>query len=145
MSWMDDVYGEAIAGRIPAGAKLRKGASAQIVEAAPAQIIKQSKKGLNKTETRFKTQYLEPRVALGEIDEIGEHESITLRLANGLRLSPDFPTWKDGRLTFFEVKGERIWEDAIKSLKIAANKYKHCRFFIFKYVKGEWFRQEVLP
>jgi hypothetical protein len=145
MSWGDEIYAEAIAGRIPAGAKLRKGASAQIVEAAPAQIIKQSRKGLNKTETRFKTQYLEPRVAMGEIDEIGEHESITLRLANGLRLSPDFPTWTEGRLTFYEVKGAFIREDARDKLKMAATKYKHIRFFLFQYIKGEWFRQEVLP
>jgi hypothetical protein len=114
-------------------------------KASAKQIIRQSRKGLNKTETRFLNEYLNPMVYEGAIDEIGDHESITLKLANGLRLRPDFPTWTGGRLTFYEVKGGRIWEDSIKSLKIAANKYKHCRFFIFKYVKGQWFKQEVLP
>jgi hypothetical protein len=110
----------------------------------PTQIIKQSRKEPNKTELRFEMEYLKPWLAAGEIDEIGEHESITLRLANGLRYSPDYPTWKNDRLTFYEVKGERVWEDSIKSLKIAANKYTHCRFFIYKYVKGQWIWQEVL-
>jgi hypothetical protein len=142
---MDDTYAEAIAGRIPAGAKLRKDAQAQVVEAAPAQIIRQSSKALNMTETRFRNTFLTPWLAAGEIDEVGEHESITLRLANGLRYQPDFPTWKGDKLTFYEVKGERVWEDAIKSLKIAANKYRRFRFIIYKYVKGEWIWQEVLP
>lgn len=145
MGWQDDIYAEALAGRTVAGAKLRKEATAQVVVAAPAQIIRQSRKGPNKTEKRFLNEYLEPMRHAGEIDQIDDHESITLRLANGLRLSPDFPTWKDGRLTFFEVKGERIFEDSLVKLKCAANKFPHVKFILCKYVKGEWIKQEVLP
>ncbi len=144
MSWMDDTYAQAIAGRIPAGAKLRKEAQVQVVSAPPAQIIRQSSKGLNMTETRFRDTFLKPWLAAGEIDEIGDHESITLRIANGLRYRPDFPTWKGDKLTFYEVKGERVWEDAIKSLKVAAHEYTRFSFFIYKYVKREWIWQEVL-
>ena len=106
-------------------------------------VIRQSGKQPNKTERRFLNEYLRPWLATGEIDEIGDHESITLRLANGLRYQPDFPTWKGDKLTFYEVKGDRVWEDSIKSLKVAANKYQRCRFFLCKYTKGGWIIQEV--
>jgi hypothetical protein len=109
------------------------------------QIIRQSRKGLNKTEARFLNEQLKPMLACGFIDEIGEHESIRLKLANGLTYKPDFPTWAGDKLTFYEVKGERMWEDALKSLKVAAHQYRRFRFYLYKYVKGEWTWQEVLP
>jgi hypothetical protein len=45
----------------------------------------------------------------------------------------------------YEVKGARVWEDSIKSIKVAANKYSRFRFVLCKYVRGEWINQEVLP
>jgi len=113
------------------------------VEAKP--IIRQSKKGPNKTERRFLAEHLEPMLALGSLTEIGEHESITLKLANGLRYTPDWPAWAGDQLTFYEVKGARVWEDSLVKLKVAASKYPHFRFILCKYAKGEWVRQEVLP
>lgn len=110
----------------------------------PTKIIRQSSKDLNKTERRFLNEILQPMLALGSLSEIGEHESITLKLANGLRYSPDFPTWAGDQLTFFEVKGARVWEDSLIKLKVAASRYQHFRFFLCKYVRGEWIKQEVL-
>jgi hypothetical protein len=108
-------------------------------------LIRQSSKGPNKTELRFLDECLKPLVQAGYLDEIGEHESITLRLANGLRYRPDWPAWAGAQLIFYEVKGARVWEDSLKSLKVAASKYRRFRFILCKYAKGEWIRQEVLP
>ena len=109
------------------------------------QIIRQSRKGLTKPEQLLLAEFLLPMLATGEIDEIGEHESIRLKLANGLTYKPDFPTWKGHKLIFYEAKGERVWEDALKSLKVAAHQYRRFGFWLYKYVKGQWTWQEVLP
>ena len=138
--WQDDIYEAAMAKKAKANS-----ASKPDVASASAQIIRQSKKEPNKTERRFLNEYLNIWKHEGRIDEIGEHESITLRLANGSRYSPDWPNWKDGRLTFYEVKGAFIREDAIKAIKSAANKYRHCGFVLYQYAGGEWAFQEVLP
>jgi len=109
------------------------------------QIIRQSKKELNKTERRFELAYLMSWKATGEIDRYGGHESIRLELANGARFSPDFPTWRDGRLTFFEVKGAKIWDDAKDRIKIAAREYPEFTFYLCQWKAGEWIIQKVLP
>lgn len=137
MSWQDDIYNAAIE-------KRHKKAAGESSQSGGKQVIRQSRREMNKTERRFELEYLKAWLATGQIDSYGEHESITLRLANGLRYTPDFPTWKDGKLTFYEVKGAHIREDSIKSLKMAPNKYKQFRFFLCQYVGGEWIIQEVL-
>lgn len=142
MRWTEEQLAEYEMKRI--GQALR---SATVVTppAVEKQIIRQSSKGLNKTEERFKQEFLEWWLAIGALDEIGEHESIRLKLANGLTYKPDFPTWKGDRLIFYEVKGERTWEDALKSLKVAAHQYRRCDFYLYKYIKGAWTWQKVLP
>jgi len=107
-------------------------------------IIRQSKKQPNKTEARFIQDWLKPWLHDGAIDEYADHESIILRIANGLTLRPDFPTWKDGRLTFYEVKGAHIREDSLVKLKSAAHEFKHIKFFLCQWKEGRWFIQEVL-
>src|SRR5262245_4402461 len=124
------------------------GSKAETIVTPPAiakPIIKQSRKEPTKPERLLKTLFLEPMLAAGKIDEIGEHESIRLKLANGLTYKPDYPTWKGDKLTFYEVKGEQVWEDSLKSLKVAAHQYKRFGFYLYKYAKGEWTWQEVLP
>ena len=135
MSWQDDIYNDVMARR----------AAVAPVETVAAPIIRQSRKGINKTEQRFLNDYLNPLVSMGGIDEIGDHESIRLKLANGVTLKPDFPTWKDGKLTFYEVKGSRVWEDSLIKLKVAASNYRHIRFYLCKYTKGVWMMQPVIP
>lgn len=108
-------------------------------------IIRQSTKEPNKTEQRFFLDKLAPWEAMGELDEIGDHESIVLKLANGLTLRPDWPTWKSDKLTFYEVKGGFIREDSIIKLKMAASKYPRFGFFLCQWKGGEWTIQEVRP
>lgn len=119
--------------------------SARIFPPEPAPIIRQSKKQPNKTELRFVQDWLKPWLHDGAIDEYADHESIILRIANGLTLRPDFPTWKDGRLTFYEVKGAHIREDSLIKLKSAAHEFKQMRFFLCQWKERRWFIQEVLP
>lgn len=134
-NWQQDIYDDY---------QRRKGIKAEPPKPEP-QIIRQSNKQPNKTEERFRLTYLESWLRDGTIDRYGDHESITLRLANGARFSPDFPTWKDGRLTFYEVKGAKIWDDAKDRLKFAPKAFPEFRFFVCQWKKGEWIIQEILP
>ena len=122
----------------------KRGQAAAPVQVSKPQIIRQSNKQPNKTEERFRLTYLESWIRNGTIDRYGEHESVTIRLANGARFSPDWPTWKDGRLTFYEVKGARIWDDAKDRLKFAPKAFPEFRLFVCQWKKGEWIIQEVL-
>lgn len=130
-----------------AGKLVRRKAQFEEVEGMgkTQKVIRQSSRELNKTEERFRLTYLETWLRTGVIDRYGAHESITLRLGNGARFSPDFPTWKDGKLTFFEVKGAKVWDDAKDRLKFAPVAYPEFRFFVYQWKKGEWITQEVLP
>lgn len=123
----------------------RRGQATALVSQPQPQIIRQSKKEPNKTERRFEMEYLKPWLAVGDIDTYGLHESIKLQVANGAWFSPDWPTWKDGRLTFYEVKGKKIWDDAKDRLKIAAREFPQFKFFVCQWTGGEWIIQEVLP
>lgn len=134
-NWQQDIYDDY---------QRRKGIKTEPPKPEP-QIIRQKTKPLNKTEERFRLTYLETWIRDGTIDRYGDHESITLRLANGARFSPDFPTWKDGRLTFYEVKGAKIWDDAKDRLKFAPKAFPEFKFFVCRWKKGEWTIQEVLP
>lgn len=108
------------------------------------QVIRQSKKEPNKTERRFELEYLKAWLIEGKIDRYGSHESIQIEIANGARFRPDWPTWKDGRLTFYEVKGKKIWDDAKDRLKIAARSYPEFKFYVCQWNGCEWIIQEVL-
>jgi len=148
MRLTEDEYNALISRRKPALAEPPAIVGAKKAAGQPRrdkQIIRQSRKELTEPERLLLHEFLQPMLAAGEIDEIGEHESIRLKLANGLTYKPDFPTWKGDKLTFYEVKGERVWEDALKSLKVAAHQYRRFGFFLYKYIKGKWTWQEVLP
>lgn len=107
-------------------------------------VIVQSKKPPNQTELRFRREYLEPWLALKTIDEIGEHESINLNLANGCDYLTDWPVWKGSKLTIYEVKGPKQFDDAVVKLKVASRQFKRIDFYICKW-DGEWRIQRVLP
>lgn len=144
MGWMDDTYAEAIAGRIPAGAKLRRDTRAQVVETPAKPIIRQSRKGPNKTELRFENEKLKPWQSEGRI--VGyQFEAITLKLANGVRYTPDYVAYGIGAIRVYEVKGGFIREDAKIKLKFAAQQFHFFEFYLAQYEKGEWFIDRVLP
>lgn len=121
-------------------------ATVEKIETMPKmrKVIRQSSKQPNKTEERFRLTFLEAWVRDGTIDRYGAHESITLKLANGMTLRPDWPVWKGGVLSFFEVKGAFVYEDAIIKLKAFPIAYPEHKLTIYQWKKGEWIIQEVL-
>jgi hypothetical protein len=144
MRWQDDTYAEAIAGRIPAGAKLRKDAQVQIAEPKP--VIRQSNRQPNKTERRFEIERLKLWQSVGQIREY-DYEAVTLKIANGCRYTPDY--WviaNDGRTLFYEIKARKmIWDDAIVKLKVAARRYDAYEFWLCAWDKNGWTVERVLP
>lgn len=113
---------------------------------APAakQIIRQSSKRPNKTETRFELDYLKPMRHTGEIGHY-RFEAHTLKLANGLRYTPDWSAVNAaGKLVFWEVKGARIEEDAIVKFKTAPSSFPEHEFYLCQWKDGEWTIQKGL-
>ena len=80
-----------------------------------------SKRGMNKTETRY-AQDLELQKRAGDILWY-KFEGFTLTLAPGARFTPDFAVMHcDGRLEFIEIKG--FWREAARvRIKVAAELY----------------------
>lgn len=84
----------------------------------PKGLPRMSSPKMNKTEERFKA-ILEDRRRAGEFKVILNH-AITLRLADGLRYTPDFfGQHQDGSLWIWEVKGRHVWDDALAKFKMA--------------------------
>lgn len=139
--------------------KIQEQVLAQDVKSAPAagaelpatKIIRQSSGGLNKTEQAFyeflRATYPEPAPILVQ--------SMTLKLANGCRYTPDFVVGIgrviDGqpyvRWVAYEVKGF-MRDDAAVKIKVAAKEYQNMEF---RLVKREgrcgqgWMQQRILP
>lgn len=72
-------------------------------------------------------------------------QSITLRLANGCRYTPDFamlhgPT---GAARFYEVKGH-MRDDAAVKLKVAAAQFPAWAFWLVWRKGGQWQQQRIL-
>ncbi len=115
-----------------------------------AQIVRQSSKLPNKTEERFRLTFLDVWKFQGIITDYA-FEDVTLRLASGVRYTPDFAiyrnptTLEDSKLRvmdFYEVKGGGpIKDDAIVKLKCAAAKYKHHAFWLYQWKGGIWIPQ----
>lgn len=96
----------------------------------------QTKRGvMNKLETRW-AQELEFRRRAGEVAWY-RFESLTLKLADGCRYTPDFLVClSDGTLELHECKGF-MREDAHIKLKICAEMYPF-RLRLVRRVKGNW-------
>jgi len=109
------------------------------------QIIRQSRREPNKTERRFENENLRPCQADGRI--VGyQFEAVTLRLANGVKYTPDYFTYGPAcAVKIFEVKGAYVYEDAKIKLKIAASQFHCFEFYLAQYSKGEWTINRVLP
>lgn len=98
--------------------------------------------GCNQTERLFLEEFLRPAY-----DGVGI-ERITLKLAEGCRYTPDFDTIDDeGRITFWDTKGGKIWDDAIVKIKVAARLYPWARFIVAqkKNKKSPWTFTEYPP
>lgn len=112
--------------------------------------IRQNAAGLNKTEQAF-FDYMRSQRPCDRVLS----QSITLRLGNGVRYTPDFIRIIDAtnehertvsEIYAYEVKGF-MRDDAAVKLKVAASLYPWIRFHLVtkrKGAGGEWDIQEVL-
>jgi hypothetical protein len=111
---------------------------------------KGAKTGMNGTEGAYKLA-LAVQKSKGEIEHY-EYEPLTLKLADGVRYTPDFMVIRDGIIELHEVKAGRIdksgnvkaiTEDASRiKLKIAAEYYPF-RFMLAVLSKQGWKVEEV--
>lgn len=109
-----------------------------------ARLRQNSKPLLNSNEQAF-LAHLEAIEAPGAFTHA---QAITLRLANGVRYTPDFVTFEpmtSGLLRFWEVKGLRkIFDGAGEKLKIAAAHYPEFIFtIVWRDQRGEWQQQRI--
>ena len=104
--------------------------------------LRQSKKGLNKTEQAW-VDHL--RATLPDYRHYAQ--CITLLLANGCRYTPDTMSVCNltGKWSACEVKGH-MRDDAAVKLKVAATFYPHITFRLVTRTKsGDWETQYILP
>jgi hypothetical protein len=102
--------------------------------------IRQNTKPLmNGLETKFYYEFLLGRYPPEKI----QIQAITVRLANGLRYTPDFFTLSD--LIAWEVKGKWVDGDSFPKLKMAATMFPEVRWWLAWKTENGWRRQDVLP
>ncbi len=143
MSWGESIYHDFVA---------RGGKVKETPLAAPVSSVKQSPPirqssagGPNKTELRFENDHLKSMRHTGEI-LLYRFASITLRLGNGVRYTPDyFSINGNGKVVFWEVKGARLEEDAIVKLKMAPAIFPEFEFYLCQWKNGRWSIDKVLP
>jgi hypothetical protein len=109
-----------------------------------------AKKGMNSTESAY-SMNLAIQLSVREIESYS-YEPLTLRLADGVRYTPDFLVVKDGIVELHEVKAGRLdkagkvkalTEDASRiKLKVAAKQYPF-RFVLAVLSKHGWTTEEV--
>jgi hypothetical protein len=96
------------------------------------------KKGMNKTETAY-YHILMAEAGEGLWDHVFEHESIKVKVgAYRCWYTPDFATEKDGRITFHEVKGGFVRDDARVKFQAAVKQYPQFGWTWAQRVKGRW-------
>lgn len=72
-------------------------------------------------------------------------QSITLKLANDTRYTPDFWTIDaNGQLVFWETKGF-MRDDARVKIHVAARQFLWARFVLVHRRKGQWFENPIKP
>lgn len=100
---------------------------------------------MNKTEAR-RAQELDAKLKTGAI-RFWKYESVTLKLADGCRYTPDFMVIEnDGEVVFEETKG-RWRDDALVKIKVVAAQYPHFTFRAFQRDKntGGWKVKDFTP
>ena len=71
-------------------------------------------------------------------------QSITLKIGNDTRYTPDFSAVVDGVFTFFETKGF-FRDDAKVKIKVTARQFRWARFVLVEKTKGQWKEAEIKP
>lgn len=119
----------------------------QPVASEAAIMLRQSSKGMNKTEALFLAH-----LKATHPDAWIEREPFALKLGNGVRYNPDFAVWRydapteSPALTCYEVKGH-MRDDAAVKLKVAASKFHFARFVLVwrDRKSGGWKQQVITP
>ncbi len=87
---------------------------------------------MNKTERRY-ADWLATRGGCWR------YEPVTLRLAPGVRYTPDFVVWDaNGRLSFVEIKGGFVRDDARVKFLLARKLFPEFKFTAMQWKDGEW-------
>lgn len=155
-----------LGGGAPLGQARAKAVSTFPVEIVPTPTgkprIRQNSEGLNKTEAAFYAHLQrtskgtqEPGNEFPQRIDVMPPQTITLRLGNGVRYTPDFATVTHAHtignesaaqtLRFYEVKGF-MRDDAAVKIKVAASMFPYWRFYmVTKASRGEWTIDPVLP
>lgn len=109
--------------------------------ATAAKRVRQSGKKLNKTEAAWLVE-LRRRFP----DDWIQDQAITLRLANGVRYTPDAVrvTCFNSGVWFYEVKGF-MRDDAAVKLKVAKSLYPWATWRLVWKDHGQWKEQTILP
>lgn len=108
----------------------------------PKKLIRQNPNPLsNRLETEFGNYLHSVNWSGNSIYE----QAITVRLANGLRYTPDWVVFGHQGIQCYEVKGKHVWDDSIAKLKMAASKYRDWKWVLVWKEKGSWQQQVVLP
>jgi hypothetical protein len=100
--------------------------------------------GMNKTERAY-ALLLEAQRRRGFIRS-WRYERLTLVLADGVRLTPDFFVVDEQDMpAFHEVKGGFIRDDARVKLRVAAREFPEFLFKLAQCTRGQWTISEVTP
>ena len=112
--------------------------SSAIVESQSKRIRQDSKPLMNKLETEYANRLLVLHPGIN-----WHPQSVTLRLANGLRYTPDFFSFALCKVV--EVKGKWVDGDSFPKLKMAASVYSELSFVLAWKQDGVWKEQNILP
>ena len=104
--------------------------------AEPRQVPK--RKGPNVTEIAY-ALILRCEMQEGKWDHVFDHESIKVKVGkHRCWYTPDFATIKDCKLTFHEVKGGLIRDDARVKYQSAVRQYPQFGWRWAQRINGEW-------
>ena len=131
------LYGSLV---IPAKKNAYGGVSAFTKALVAPKRLKQRRKGQNRWEVRFAAWILTQSPEITNLC----WESMTLRIGNGVRYTPDFIGWLDGTLCAWEVKGFMRDDSAVK-IKVAAANFPEIDFHLAWLENKCWRLQKILP
>lgn len=132
--WGDALVQDLVArGRLPSAALSGRPAAKASTPVAELPKLRRGR-APNKTETRWLQ-----RLAADPSVLSATYEGVTLRLADGVRYTPDvFVVYRDGSLGLDEVKGAYVRPDALVKLRIAVSQYPAFRWRLAMWRRGEW-------
>jgi len=95
-----------------------------------------NERGMNKLETRYANEVLEPLKRMGKILDY-KFEKIKLKLADLTYYTPDFQVIYPDHIALHETKGH--WEDDARvKIKVAADQFPEYEFTAVQYKKKIW-------